>query len=36
MLFRIVLEDDFGRVQTRVKSELSVPDLMDKILEWVE
>lgn len=29
----IVLEDDFGRVQTRVTTKLSAPDLMDKILE---
>ena len=29
----IVLEDDFGRVQTIIETELSAPDLMDKILE---
>lgn len=29
----IILEDDFGRTQTIVKTELSVPQLMDKILE---
>ena len=28
----IVLEDDFGRVQTIVKTKLSLPVLMDKIL----
>ena len=35
-LVNIVVEDDFGRVQTKVKSDLSAPDLMDKILEVVE
>ena len=29
----ITLEDDFGRVYTRVISKLSPPELMDKILE---
>ena len=29
----IVLEDDFGRVQTIIETELSASDLMDKILE---
>ena len=29
----IVLEDGFGRVQTRVTTKLSAPELMDKILE---
>lgn len=29
----IVLEDGFGRVQTIIKTKLSAPDLMDKILE---
>ena len=29
----IILEDDFGRVQTKVTTELSAPELMDKILE---
>lgn len=29
----IILEDDFGRVQTIVSSKLSSPKLMDKILE---
>lgn len=29
----IVLEDDFGRVQTIIETELSAPKLMDKILE---
>lgn len=29
----IILEDGFGRVQTIVKTGLSAPDLMDKILE---
>ena len=32
----IVLEDDFGRVQTIIETELSAPDLMDKILEVLE
>lgn len=32
----IVLEDDFGRVQTAIETELSAPDLMDKILEDLE
>ena len=30
---RITLEDDFGRAMTRVKTKLSPPELMDKILE---
>ena len=29
----IVLEDGFGRVQTRITTELSAPMLMDKIVE---
>ncbi len=29
----ITLEDDFGRVNTRVTTKLSPPELMDKILE---
>lgn len=29
----IVLTDDFGRVQTKVKTNLSPPDLMDEILK---
>ena len=32
----IVLEDDFGRVQTIIETELSAPQLMDKILEDLE
>lgn len=32
----ITLEDSFGRTMTKVKTELSVPDLMDKILELVD
>ena len=32
----IVLEDDIGRVQTIIETELSAPDLMDKILEVLE
>lgn len=32
----IVLEDDFGRVQTKIKTNLSPPELMDKILELKE
>lgn len=32
----IVLEDDFGRVQTAIETELSAPKLMDKILEDLE
>jgi len=32
----IVLEDDFGRVQTMIETELSAPKLMDKILEDLE
>ena len=32
----IILEDDFGRVQTIINSELSAPQLMDKILEVIE
>lgn len=31
----IVLEDCFGRVQTIIKTELSAPDLMDKLLEEI-
>lgn len=31
----IILHDDFGRVQTRIKTEYSAPQLMDKILELV-
>lgn len=30
---RILLEDDFGRTVTKVKTRLSPPMLMDKILE---
>ena len=32
----IVLEDDFGRVQTIIKTDLTPSDLMDKILEIVD
>lgn len=32
----IILEDGFGRVQTIIKTELSAPDLMDKLLEGYE
>ena len=32
----IVLEDDFGRVQTTIETELSPSDLMDKILGVLE
>ncbi len=32
----IVLEDDFGRTQTKVKTRLSPPMLMDKIMELEE
>ena len=32
----IILEDDFGRVQTIVETDLSAPQLMDKILESLE
>lgn len=32
----ITLEDDFGRTQTSVKTKLSPPMLMDKILEIEE
>ena len=32
----IVLTDDFGRVMTRVKTKLSPPELMDKIMELEE
>lgn len=31
----ISLEDDFGRVHTKITSKLSSPDLMDEILELV-
>lgn len=31
----IILEDDFGRVQTMVETELYAPVLMDKILDLV-
>ena len=31
----IILHDDFGRVQTIIKTEYSAPQLMDKILELV-
>ena len=33
---KIVLEDDFGRTVTKVKTRLSPPMLMDKILELEE
>lgn len=33
---RIILEDDFGRAMTRIKTKLSPPQLMDKILEVLE
>lgn len=33
---KIVLEDDFGRTVTEVKTRLSPPMLMDKILELEE
>ena len=29
----IILEDEFGRVQTKITTELSAPQLIDKILE---
>ena len=29
----IVLEDEFGRVQTKITTELSAPMIMDKIVE---
>lgn len=29
----IVLEDDFGRAMTSIETELSAPQLMDKIME---
>lgn len=32
----IVLTDGFGRVQTKINTELSAPQLMDKILEVLE
>ena len=35
-LIKIVLEDDFGRTVTKVKTRLSPPMLMDKILELGE
>ena len=35
-LIKIVLEDDFGRTVTKVKTRLSPPMLMDKILELEE
>ena len=35
-LINIVLEDDFGRTVTKVKTRLSPPMLMDKILELEE
>ena len=31
----IILQDDFGRVQTKIKTKYSPPDLMDKILEII-
>lgn len=30
----IVLEDDFGRAMTSIKTELSPPQLLEKIMEW--
>ena len=35
-LINIVLEDDFGRTVTKVKTRLSPPQLMDKILKMEE
>jgi hypothetical protein len=32
----IILENDFGRVQTKIKTELYPSELMDKILEMEE
>ena len=29
----IILEDEFGRVQTKITTELSAPMIMDKIVE---
>ena len=33
---KVVLEDDFGRTVTKVKTRLSPPMLMDKILKMEE
>ena len=35
-IIKIVLEDDFGRTVTKVKTRLSPPMLMDKILKMNE
>jgi hypothetical protein len=35
-LVTIVIKDDFGRTTTKVKTRLSPPMLMDKILEMEE
>jgi len=35
-LINIIIEDDFGRVTTKVKTRLSPPMLMDKIMELEE
>ena len=32
----IIIEDDIGTVQTSIRSELSAPQLMDKIFELKE
>ena len=32
----IIIKDDFGRAQTRIKTELSPPQLLDKILEVIK
>ena len=32
----IIIKDDFGRAQTRIKTELSPPQLLDKILNTLE
>lgn len=35
-LITIIIEDDFGRVQTKVKTNLFPPMLMDMFLEFIE
>ena len=35
-LVNIILEDDFGRVMTAIKTDIFLADIMDKILEVIE
>lgn len=35
-LTTIIVEDDFGRVQTKVETDLFPPELMDMFLEFIK